>query len=83
MDVKAEFIVGSNSLCVVKGLSVTLLRPEKVIDIWRWLFKGQIRQAFIKPAMSCNFHFVGLAVVPQEVPGRHRGAGKKDAFLGH
>ena len=66
-----EIMTGCGLLCVVEVPSVALLRPKKVIDIWRQLFKWQIRQSFTKLAMSCNLDLVGLAVTPEEISCGH------------
>ena len=65
-------------LKMLEGLLV--IRAKKTGDIWRQLFKGQVRQAFIKSPMGRNFHFVSLAVMPEEILGGHVCAAQKDAF---
>ena len=74
-------MVGHISLHVSERLSIAFLRPEKMSDIWRQLFKGPVRQAFIKSSMGCNLHPVGFAVTPEEVHGGHGVAAQKERCL--
>ena len=81
-----EIKSGSDILDVCKRLLV--IRPKWMIDIWRQLLKGQVRQSFIKLSMSCNFHLVSLAVTPQKAAGHFCAidqnlAGRRPSCLTH
>ena len=75
----ASLILGGNAILdICERLAV--VRSEEAVDIQRQLFKRQVGQVFIKPAMSGKFHLVTFAVMAQEVSSGHGCVSQKIPF---